>query len=235
MADRIVFDEQMGKQSHFSPALFRFLKALRRHNHREWFLAHKEQYEQDVREPSLRFITAFALPLHGIAPRFAAIPKPTGGSLFRIHRDTRFAADKRPYKTHVGIYFPHKEAGREQAPCFYLHLEPGSCFAGAGLWHPDTTALRAVREAIVRQPDGWRRVRRAGILSDEGDRLISAPRGYEASHPFIDDLKRKDFVSTEALSDASVCGRRFVEEFAAACVRMRPLVAFLTEAVGLPY
>jgi len=225
----------MPKRTYFSPAVFRFLKALKRHNNRDWFLAHKDEYERDVRQPALCFIADFAPHLQRLAPRFVAIPTPTRGSLFRIHRDTRFAADKSPYKTHVGMYFPHKQAGREvHAPCFYLHLEPGGCFAGGGLWHPDAIALRAVRDAIVEQPDAWRRVRRSAILEDEGA-LVSAPRGYDAAHPFIDDLKRKDFVGSVALTDARVCGPRFLEEFADVCKRMRVLMEFLTEAVGLPF
>jgi uncharacterized protein (TIGR02453 family) len=215
--------------------LFRFLKALKRHNNRDWFLAHKEQYERDVREPSLRFIADFGVHLERFAPRFAAIPKATGGSLFRIYRDTRFSSDKRPYKTHVGISFPHKQVGRDvhqHAPVYYLHLEPGSCFAGAGLWHPDALALRAVRDAIVERPDAWRRVRRTGIIAD-GDRLRSAPRGYDPAHPLIEDLKRKDFVTMETFSDARVCASGFIDEFAACCRRASPLVKFLTEALGL--
>jgi uncharacterized protein (TIGR02453 family) len=221
--------------AYFSPALFTFLKSLKRHNDRDWFLAHKARYERDVREPSIEFIADYAGRLNRFAPRFAAIPKPTGGSLFRIHRDTRFSADKRPYKTHVGIYFPHKQADRDvHAPVWYLHLEPGHCFAGAGLWRPDAQTLRAVRDAIVRQPDAWHRVRRAVTLSDEG-RLARPPRGYDPAHRFIEDLKRKDFLTLTSLSEARVCRAGFVDDFAKATSRMRSLVEFLTVAVGLEW
>jgi uncharacterized protein (TIGR02453 family) len=227
----------MGKQPHFSVQLFRFLKALKRHNNREWFLAHKERYERDVREPSLRFITDFAAPLRRIAPRFAALPKATGGSLFRIYRDTRFSHDKRPYKTHVGIHFTHQQVGRQghqHAPVYYLHLEPGGCFAGAGLWHPDAPTLRAVRNAIVERPDAWRRVRRKGIVN-AGESLRSTPRGYDPTHPLIEDLKRTDFLSVVTLTDRRVCAPEFIDEFAARCRRMNPIVEFLTEAMGLEW
>jgi uncharacterized protein (TIGR02453 family) len=220
---------------YFTPALFTFLKGVKRHNNREWFLRHKEEYEQHVRQPALRFIEDFGFQLQRFAPRFAAIPKSQGGSLFRIYRDTRFSADKRPYKTHVGMYFPHKQAGPDvHAPCYYLHLEPGECFAGGGLWHPDTPALRAVRNAIVDWPDTWRRVRRARIL-EHTRTLVAAPRGYDPAHPFIDDLKRKDFVGSVDLTEARVCSDDVMEEVAGICRRMRPLMEFLTEALGLPF
>ena len=225
----------MDSHRYFSPALFRFLKALKRHNTRDWFVAHKDKYERDVRGPAVSFIADFAPHLQRVAPRFAAIPKPHGGSLFRIYRDVRFSADKRPYKTHVGMRFPHRLAGRDvHAPSYYLHLEPDGCFAGGGLWHPDATALRAVRTAIVQRPEAWRLVRRARVLEDT-DSLVSAPRGYSAGHPFIEDLKRKDFVSSMPLTESRVCSPRFMDEFAEACRRIRPLIEFLTEAVGLPF
>jgi uncharacterized protein (TIGR02453 family) len=223
------------KRAYFSPELFRFLKQVKRHNNRDWFLANKARYQADVRDPCLRFITDFAPHLQGIAPRFAAVPKPTGGSLFRIYRDTRFSADKSPYKTHVGMHFPHKLAGRDvHAPGWYLHLQPGASFAAAGLWHPDGPTLRKVRDAIVQQPKMWRAIHRAG-LRIEGDALVSPPRGYDREHPFIDDLKRKDFVTSITFSDVRVQSSLFLEEFARACRRMRVLVEFLTEAVGLPF
>ena len=119
----------MPDPSAFAPALFRFLRDLRKNNDREWFLAHKDVYERDVNEPALAFISAFAAPLRKISPHLVADARPIGGSLFRIYRDVRFSNDKRPYKTHVGIHFRHRSAGDAHAPGFYLHLEPGSPIA----------------------------------------------------------------------------------------------------------
>ncbi|HZD04000.1 MAG TPA: TIGR02453 family protein, partial [Longimicrobiales bacterium] len=140
--------------AHFSPALFRFLQDLADHNDRDWFDANRHRYEEDVREPALRFILAFGPRLKEISPHFRADPRKQGGSLFRIHRNLRFQPDAPPYKTHTGIQFRH-EAGRDaHAPGFYLHLEPGGCFVGVGTWRPDSTTLKVIREAIVADPDG---------------------------------------------------------------------------------
>ena len=86
----------------FDPALFQFLRELKAHNDRDWFLAHKGRFEADVKGPMLSFITAFAEPLAGITKHFVADARPVGGSMFRIHRDARFSRDKSPYKTNVG-------------------------------------------------------------------------------------------------------------------------------------
>ncbi len=225
----------MTKGQHFSPELFKFLKNLARNNDREWFAANKDRYESAVRDPFLQFIADFAAPLGGISPCFRADPKPSGGSLFRIYRDIRFSKDKSPYKTHVAASFFHGDSGKEiQAPGFYLHMEPGSCFAAAGLWHPDARTLTMVRTAIVGRPKEWQAIRRSK-LDIEGERLTKPPRGFDPNHQFIDDLKLKDFVSSVRFSEKQVCSPRFLMEFAAACKKTVPLVRFLTTAVGLDW
>jgi len=143
----------------FRPELFEFLWQLRRHNDREWFAKNKDRYQQVVVEPALLFIGSFAPHLAKLSPFFVADPRPTRGSLFRIYRDTRFSADKRPFKTHVGIRFSHSSGKDAHAPVFYLHLEPENCFAAAGVWQPDNRALTRIRTAIVDQPEGWAKVR----------------------------------------------------------------------------
>ena len=90
-------------QPYFTPATFRFLRALKRNNRRDWFHAHRDEYEAEVKTPCLRLITDIAGPLTAISPQLVASPRAVGGSLFRIHRDTRFSSDKSPYKTHVGM------------------------------------------------------------------------------------------------------------------------------------
>lgn len=215
----------------FRPELFDFLRQLKRHNDREWFARNKARYEEAVQEPALLFIESFTPHLHRLAPHFVADPRPTRGSLFRIYRDTRFSRDKRPFKTHVGIHFSHASGKDAHAPVFYLHLEPGSCFAAAGVWHPDGSALARIRTAIAAAPERWAKARRK--LELEGGSLTRPPRGFDPDHRFIEDLKRKDFVASAALTEAQVCGPRLMRDFAAECRTMRPLVDFTARALGL--
>src|SRR5512134_2052219 len=91
----------------FTPALFTFLEELRLHNDREWFERNRDRYLRDVRDPMLRFVVAVGPALKKVAPRLVADPRPVGGSLFRIHRDTRFSKDKTPYKTNAAASFRH--------------------------------------------------------------------------------------------------------------------------------
>ena len=217
----------------FREALFQFLRELRENNDREWFQAHKARFEADVKEPMLAFIMAFADPLQGINKHYFADPRPMGGSLFRIFRDTRFSKDKSPYKTNVGAHFRHRECTKDvHSPGFYLHLEPEGCFVATGLWHPDPEALRKVRERIVAQPRAWKAL---GDLEVLGDSLKRAPQGFDPAHPCAEALKLKDFYTHTPLSEAEVCAPDFLEQFTAACRRGAPLAAFLTKALELPW
>ncbi len=217
----------------FDPDLFSFLRQLKRHNNRDWFAKNKARYQQVVVEPAMHFIGGFALQLARLSPHFVADARPTRGSLFRIYRDTRFAGDKTPYKTHIGIHFSHQSGKDVHAPLFYLHLEPDGCFAAAGVWHPDSRALTKIRTAIVGQPERWKKVTRK--LELEGESLTRPPKGFPPDHPFLEDLKRKDFVVSVALTEEQVCSPRLLREFSASCRKMTPLVEFTTEALGLKF
>jgi len=223
----------MADTGFFSPDVFVFLRQLKRNNDRDWFAKNKARYQTAIVEPALSFIRAFAPQPEKISPFFVADARPTRGSLFRIYRDTRFSPDKRPFKTHVGIHFSHAGGKNAHAPVFYLHLEPDNCFVAAGIWHPDNHALTRVRTAISRDAEQWAKIRKK--LSLEGDRLSRPPRGFDVNHPFIDDLKMKDFVASVALSEEQICGAKLMRDFVAACRKMSPLVEFTSKALGLKF
>ncbi len=168
-----------------------------------------------------------------------ADPPPVGGSLSRIHRDTRFSNDKRPYKTHAGVTFRHA-AGRDvHGPIFYLHLEPDSVFAAAGMWMPPNEALAAIRDAIVARPKAWAQVARVVALDDGHGgveaKLKRPPRGYDANHPYIEDLKRKSFTASVNFRERDACSEDFPAKLSDAYASAKPLMAFLTKAVDLSF
>jgi uncharacterized protein (TIGR02453 family) len=229
----------MADGPHFTPALFGFLRDLERNNDRDWFAANKARYVAEVRDPMLDFIAGFAPHLKLISTRYVADPRANGGSLFRIHRDIRFAKDKRPYKTNAGAHFRHEAARDAHAPGFYLHLEPGGVFAASGVWHPDGPALAKIRDAIAGDAGAWRRVTSGKALGARGElageSLKRPPRGYDTDHPLIDDLKRKDFFALARYSEEESCAPGFMDEFAQTCRTFSPLTRFLTRALDLPW
>lgn len=224
---------------HLGPELFAFLRALKRNNEREWFQQHKARYERAVKEPLQRFIGDFAPQLAKISPHFVADPRPVGGSMFRIYRDVRFSADKSPYKTAAAAHFRH-EAGKDvHAPGFYLHLEPDSVFAGAGIWQPDASTARQIREAIVEDSAKWKRAVRSKAFTRAaslgGESLKRVPRGFDPDHPLVEDIKRKDFVAMIPFSEQDTCKPDFLQRYSAACKACAPFVRFLARATGCEF
>jgi uncharacterized protein (TIGR02453 family) len=224
---------------YFSPRSFRFLRALARHNERAWFHEHKADYEAHLREPFLRLIADLQVPLSDISPHYVADPRKAGGSLFRIHRDVRFSNNKAPYKTWSGARCHHERARQVHAPSFYIHIEPGHCFLGGGLWHPETTTQRRIRDFIVDNPDAWQRATRDPAFLERfhwgGSSLVRSPRGYPSDHPLIDDLKRKDFVVAQTLDDAVVTGPALLEVVVEGFRAAAPLVDYLCASLDLEF
>jgi uncharacterized protein (TIGR02453 family) len=153
--------------------------------------------------------------------------------MFRIYRDTRFSSDKSPYKTNVAARFVHRAQPKGQmGPTFYLQLEPGDSFGGGGIYHPDMPTLTRIRHAIVDDAARWRTVKDRG-LEIEGDRLTRVPKGFDAKHPFADDLRRKDLYVLRPFTQREVCGRDFMDRYVDVCAQVEPLVVFLAGALGL--
>lgn len=237
---------------HFSPATFGFLKALARNNNKDWFTAHKADYERDVKAPCLAFIGDLAAPLQKISPQMVANPKAVGGSLFRIYRDTRFASDKTPYKSHAGMSFYHAATkqvarggdansafGRLDAPVFYLHLEPGQCFIGGGLWHPQPETLKRARAYMLSNPASWKKASRDAKFtrhfSLSGESLIRPPAGFDPAHELIADLKRKDYVCSAPLTEEQVCAPDFLKLAIARYQLAAPMLDWLCGALDLEF
>jgi len=228
----------------FSPLTLQFLRELRANNDRAWFEANRPRWEADGKAPLLAFVRAFRPRLHALSPRFLADDRSTGGSAFRIHRDTRFSKDKSPYKTHVAAQFRHEAvtgAANEvvHAPGFYCHVSPDGpgemdgSFGGFGCWRPEGAALAAIRRRIADVPDAWARAR--GTLPLEGESLKRVPTGFDPAHPHADDLRRKDFIVVRRFTEAEVVGPGFVDRYTAAAAEAGPFMKFLCEAVGLPW
>jgi uncharacterized protein (TIGR02453 family) len=226
--------------TYFSDKSLKFLRGLARHNERAWFLAHKAEYEQHVREPFQRLLVDLQPELHAVSEHYRAEPKAVGGSLFRIQRDTRFASDKTPYKAWQGARLFHARSREVPAPSFYLHLQPGRCFVGAGLWHPDTATQRRVRQFIVDNPGSWEtaahaRAFRRRYTLDDREMLVRTPRGFPPDFAFIDDLRHKNFVASRPIDETVMLGPRLHATLAKDLQALAPFVDYLCAALDLEF
>lgn len=224
---------------HFTPAVFSFLKDLKANNNREWFQANKDRYVNDLKAPALAFISDFSPLLLKISRHFRSDPRPVGGSLFRIYRDVRFSRDKSPYKTHAGLHFRHQLGKNAHAPGFYLHLMPGGCFVGVGLWRPDGPTLKKIRDLVAERPDTWRKAVEdtdfAETFTVQGESLKRPPRGYDPDHELIEILKMKDFTAMTKVSQKQVTQGEFLSRFADLCSAGSPMVKLLCRALDQPF
>lgn len=225
---------------YFSDASFKFLRGLARHNTREWFLSHKADYESHVRAPFQRLLTDLQPALAALSPNFRADPRPVGGSLFRIQRDTRFANDKAPYKPWQGARLFHERRREVAAPSFYLHLQPGDCFIGAGLWHPETETVRKVRHFIVDNPGSWKAAAHGTAFRkrfdlEDSEMLVRMPRGFPDDFEFAEDLRRKNFVAFRALDDDLMTGPRLLQTVEKDLAALGPFTDYLCAALDLEF
>lgn len=229
----------MARQPYFSSGVFTFLKELEANNNREWWEDNKDRYVRLIREPAKEFIADFGSRLQAMSDHFVADTRTNGGSLMRPYRDTRFSKDKTPYKTHTGMHFRHVATKEDvHAPGFYLHIEPGECWAGVGLWQPSTENARAIRAAIYDDPAGWKKAAYNKRFTDvfelgDGNKLQRVPKEFDPDHPFAEDLKRRDFTAGARLTQRQVTADTLPDDFAEMCRRAKPFIAFLSEAIGI--
>jgi len=224
---------------YFSKKTFDFLRALRRNNNRTWFNDHKADFERHVRDPYLQFITDMQAPLAKISQHYRADPKKSGGSLFRIYRDTRFANDKTPYKTWAAARFFHERRHQMPAPSFYLHLQPGDCFAGGGIWHPEPPTLKKIRDFVYENPATWKKATHGKKFRETftmwGESLSRPPRGYDASHELIEDLKRKNFAAGVGFNDAVATSSELMPTVVSTFKQIAPMNDYLCAALELEF
>jgi uncharacterized protein (TIGR02453 family) len=224
---------------YFSKKTFSFLRTLARNNNRPWFQDHSADYERHVREPFLTLIADLQTPLARISTHLRADPRKSGGSLFRVHRDTRFANDKTPYKAWAGARFFHERRREIEAPSFYLHIAPKDCFAGGGIWHPEPATLKRIRDFLVDNPAAWKRATRSKTFREHfsfwGESLSRPPRGYDPQHELIDDLKRRNFAAGEELTEAIACSSELLPAVTATFKRLAPTIDYLCAALDLEF
>lgn len=224
------------KGRYFTEETFRFFNDLAQHNDRDWFAKNKAQYEEVVQEPAVRFVADAAPKLRAIAPHVVGVPKAFGGSLTRIYRDTRFSKDKRPYQNFIGIHFWHDRSKKAEPglPGFYFHIDAKEAGAYSGVWRPEGPALKAIRDSIVAHPADWKKATKAPVKL-YGDSLKRPPPGYDADHPLIEDLKRKDFVGALEFTKAQVTGKEFLKHFVDAAKKIDLLNRFVAKAIKVPW
>jgi uncharacterized protein (TIGR02453 family) len=223
----------------FPPGLIPFFKQLAANNNRGWFQENRERYRAQVLDPAVAFVLGMGPRLHRFAPDIVADPRAGGaGSIFRIHRDTRFSPDKTPYKTHLGIHF---SAGniKTDSPGFYFHLEPGMLLLAVGHYQMGKESLARYREAVLHKTHGPaldRAVRKVLALPGVklgGSHYKRVPRGVDPAHKYGEYLLHNGlYVFTEDRPPRELFGPGCADFVAARFKAMAPVYAWLRKAMG---
>jgi uncharacterized protein (TIGR02453 family) len=213
----------------FPPEMNQFFRSLKRNNRREWFQPRKPLFEKHVKEPMLELVAALNGDLVKFAPDFVTEPKK---AIFRIYRDTRFSADKTPYKTHIAASFSKRGSGRLGAGGLYFSVSHDQIEVAGGIYHPAPETMLAVRSHIS---ENYQEMR--GILADKrarklvgdlrGDELTRAPKGFDPEHPALDLIKKKDWILDVMLDAALANTPKLYKEIADRFRAMAPLIEFL--------
>ena len=215
----------------YPPQALTFLRALKRNNRREWFQAHRDDYETSVKLPTLAIIERLAVDLQAFAPEIVASPK---SSMYRIYRDTRFSENKTPYKTHVAAVFPTRGLPKGEGAGLYFHVALDGVWIGGGIYAPPSPTLHAIRDHIATNTKRLRAIVespafRRGIGSVEGEKLQRVPRGFPKDHAAAEYLKFKQFFAGRELPASAATGPRFYGEILSVFRQILPLVRYLNE------
>lgn len=211
-----------------------FLRRLKRNNNREWFARHKSEYEDLVKAPMQSLVASLRPHFERFAPEYELNPRT---AIFRIYRDTRFSSDKTPYKTHVAAHFVLRGAPKGfLGSGYYMEVEPGGAYVGAGIYKPESDQLKKIRAAIDRRPKEFLAIVQAPAFKKrfgklEGNTLQRMPKGYDDDHPMGEWLKLKQFFTGSSMPEVMAIRASFVKEAAAVCETLTPLVRFLNEAL----
>ncbi len=192
-----------------------FLAGLAASNNKDWFEAHRDDYEVHYLQPARAFVTAMGPRLRKLSPGIIAEPK-VNGSLMRIHRDTRFAKDKTPYKDHLDLIFWEGEGKGRQCPGFFFRLTAKKLFLGAGKHGFDSSELAAYRAAIDDNRTGRQLVRALDKIPAAytlgGQHYKKVPRGFAADHERGDLLRHNALhVAVEMKVPKEAHGAGFVD------------------------
>jgi uncharacterized protein (TIGR02453 family) len=224
------------------PEAVGFLRRLKRNNRREWFERQRAVYRTEILEPMRALVEEMDVRLARLAPELTGDPR---HSIFRIHRDVRFSADKSPYKTNAACQFYHHDAGRGAGQDargagagLYFQIADGECFVAGGMWMPARPALDRIREAIAEQPDAFTRLLRAPAFRRRFGRLDTEsvlkrmPRGYAEDHPAAEWLRYRSFTAARAMTQREAQSPRLLQTLARDFAALIPLVRWINRALG---
>jgi uncharacterized protein (TIGR02453 family) len=219
-------------EPYFRPEALTFLRNLARNNDRAWFQPRKAQFEAELKEPMLAVIRKVTDAMLDFAPSFV---RPAEKCLFRIYRDTRFSADKKPYKTHVAAWWSHQGLQKTSGAGYYFHVSAKEVIVAAGAWMPEKDQLAQIRHWLLDHHTEFRALLRRAVIRKtfeefEGNALTRPPKGFPAEHPGMELIKCRQWGLAATLPAAAALKK----DFAATIIRHFRIAAPVVDALNTP-
>ena len=219
------------------PQTLKFLTQLKKNNNKPWFDAHRPQYEA----ARIDFSNFIQLVIEALQKTDTTITGLTSKDcMFRINRDMRFSKDKRPYKTNFGAII--KPGGRKSIYSgYYFHCEPGNSFIGGGLWMPEVSELKKVRQEIDYNWDDFQSILKnktfkkiySDMYQNDEIKLSTVPKGYEKDNPAIEYLKLKSFIAEATITDEELTKGSLHKKTLTAFEALQPLLKFINRSMDV--
>ncbi|MGI8744076.1 MAG: DUF2461 domain-containing protein [Bryobacteraceae bacterium] len=213
----------------FPPEAIQFFRGLARNNNRDWFQPRKERFETHIKEPMVNLVTALNSELAKFAPEYVSDPKK---AIFRIYRDTRFSADKTPYKDHIAASFSRRGLEKTGAGGFYFSVNHKEIEIAGGIYHPPPETMLAVRTHIAETHERFRRIlsnrKLRQVLGElRGSELSRVPKGFDPSHAAADLIRKKDWILFVSLDPELATSPRLFDEIVTRFRAASPLLEYL--------
>ena len=217
---------------YFRPEALTFLRNLARNNDREWFAPRKPIFEAELKEPMLAVIRKVTDAMMDFAPAFV---RPAEKCLFRIYRDTRFSANKLPYKTHVAAWWSHQGLEKTSGAGYYFHVSAKEVIIAAGAYMPEKDQLAAIRHWLLDHHAEFRKLLqkpavRKTFSEFEGNALTRPPKGFPSDHPGMDLIRCRQWGLAATLPAAAA----LKPNLAATLIRYFKIAAPIVDALNTP-
>jgi uncharacterized protein (TIGR02453 family) len=209
-------------------SVFQFLHDITKNNNRDWFAEHKPKY-QEAHESLVKFADEI---IHGMNQTDTIDTHSGKKAIFRIYKDVRFSKDKSPYKTHFGGHL--SRATKLLRGGYYFHIEPGNCFVGGGFWNPSAEDLKQIREQIAADPKPLFDILNSSEFKKHfgtlgGEKLKTAPKGFDKNHPAIELLNYKQFLLSKSFTDKEAQAENYAQKIIETFQAMRPFFDYMSE------
>jgi uncharacterized protein (TIGR02453 family) len=213
----------------FSPDALAFLRSLKRNNRREWFQPRKEKYDKLIKAPMLELVNALNEELAQFAPEYVTPPQK---AVYRIYRDTRFAKDKTPYKTHVAATFPRHTAVKREGSVFYFHFTEKELLFFGGVYSPERDELMAYRNLLQEHYEEFQSILKDAKLKKvvgglQGEQLKRMPKGFPIHHPAEKLLRHRQWYLEATIDVKVLTGKKLISEMVRHFKLLAPFVEFL--------